>query len=171
MSEPRRTWESAARVFTQQPDRVAAAWRRVRLAQAANHGGPVHNLLDDAVEPFIQELGRTLEGASGSAWGRTRGVLRISPERGLRALQDEFVSLLRCLTDALEVLGAGPLQQERVRASIQEAMHSALAHAQQLAEPLAAAPRVPFGGLVVELFERQPPARTAQAPSPARDVH
>jgi hypothetical protein len=161
---------SAARVFSQQPDRVAAAWRRVRLAQAS-HGAPVHNLLDDVVEPFIRELGRNLEGAAGSAWARTRGVLRVSPERGVQALQEEFVTLLRCLGDALNVLGAGPVQQALVRSALQEAMESALAHAHQLVEPSAPSPRVPFGGLVVELFERRAPARSTHAAAPPRGMH
>ncbi len=170
MAQVKQTSLSAARVFSQQPDRVAAAWRRVRLVQATQ-GAPAHNLLDDVVEPFIRELGRSLEGAPGSPWARTRGVLRISHERGPGALQAEFFTLLRCLGDALDALGAPPSQQRLIRSAVREGMDSALAHAIHLAEPSLPVPDVSFGGLIVELFERRPTPDTADAAHPVRGVH
>src|SRR5690349_3139233 len=72
---------SVGRVFSSRPDRLAAAWRRVRYSQTKKGTIP-ENLLDTLVEPFIQEIGRNLCGAQGSAWTRTRGVLRVSAGRG-----------------------------------------------------------------------------------------
>ncbi|HET9451839.1 MAG TPA: hypothetical protein VFO83_13185, partial [Aggregicoccus sp.] len=129
----------AARVFSQQPDRVAAAWRRVRYAEGRKGEVP-HNLLDDVVEPFICELGRSLAGEASSAWGRTRGVLRLSPERGVRALYDEFAALRRCLVDALEVLGGTDEDRATVNRAVDEAVDSAVAYFQQLSDGRAEAP-------------------------------
>jgi len=157
----------AARVFAQQPDRVAAAWRRVRYAEGRKGEVP-HNLLDDVVEPFICEVGRGLSGNPGSAWARTRGVLRLSPERGVRALYDEFAALRRCLVDALEVLGGTDEDRNTINRAVDEAVDSAVASFQQLSDGRAEAPRVPFGGLVVEFFERPSPARTRATPERLR---
>jgi hypothetical protein len=148
----------AARVFSQQPDRVAAAWRRVRYAEGRKGEVP-HNLLDDVVEPFICEVGRSLAGDPSSAWGRTRAVLRLSPERGVRALYEEFAALRRCLVDALEVLGGSEEDRTTINRAVDEAVDSAVAYFQRLSDASADAPRVSFGGLVVEFFERTRPAR------------
>ena len=144
---------AVARVFTQQPDRVAAAWRRVRYAQQKDGGSP-QNLLDDVVEPFIRAVGGSLAGDKLSAWARTGGVLRLSVDRGPRALYDEFTALRRCLVDAMEVLGGGDSERSVVERSVDEAVDSAVALAQRMSDPSAAGPRVPFGGLVVECFDR-----------------
>ena len=149
----------AARVFAQQPDRVAAAWRRVRYAEGRKGAVP-HNLLDDVVEPFICEVGRSLAGDESSAWGRTRAVLRLSRERGVRALYEEFAALRRCLVDALEVLGGTDAERTTINRAVDEAVDSAVAYFQRLADPGADAPRVSFGGLVVEFFERPSPSRS-----------
>ncbi|MFP2912748.1 hypothetical protein ACLESD_48620 [Pyxidicoccus sp. 3LFB2] len=116
MNERGRKAAVLARFFRQQPDRIAALWRRMRLATEAE--GSVHVLgqLDGLVEPFIREVGRTLEGEETSPWSRTRAVLRLSPERGARALYDEFAALRRCLVDAAEVLGGGDWERERINA-------------------------------------------------------
>ena len=153
----------AARVFSQQPDRVAAAWRRVRYAEGPKGEVP-HNLLDDVVEPFICEVGRSLAGDPSSAWGRTRAVLRLSPERGVRALYEEFAALRRCLVDALEVLGGTDEDRGAINRAVDEAVDSAVASFLRLSDAGAEAPRVPFGGLVVEFFERPNPARLRSVP-------
>jgi hypothetical protein len=127
-----------------------------------------HNLLDDVVEPFICEVGRSLYGDPSSAWGRTRAVLRLSPERGVRALYDEFAALRRCLVDALEVLGGTDEDRTTVNRAVDEAVDSAVAYFQQLSDARAEAPRVPFGGLVVEFFERPHPSRIKAAPERLR---
>jgi hypothetical protein len=157
----------AARVFSQQPDRVAAAWRRVRYAEGRKGEVP-HNLLDDVVEPFICEVGRSLAGDPGSAWGRTRAVLRLSPERGVRALYEEFAALRRCLVDALEVLGGTEDDRTTINRAVDEAVDSAVAYFQRLSDASADAPRVAFGGLVVEFFERTRPARGKTAEERSR---
>src|SRR3989442_1417575 len=114
---------SIVRLFTTQPDRLAAAWRRVRFDQGDRNKPPV-NLLDSVVEPFVRELGHQLAGAAGSPWGRCQGVLRLAPERGVNGLYDEFSALRRCLNDALEVLGAGMKERAAVNASLDEAVAS-----------------------------------------------
>lgn len=152
---------AAARLFANQPERVAAAWRRVRYAQSKK--GQTHlpmNLLDGLIEPFVREIGFMLAGKAGSAWSRTTGVLRVSPERGPRGLYEEFAVLRKCLTDALDVVGASAEVRARVSASVDEAVDSAIAHLVQLGSDGAEAPAVPFGGIVVEYFER--PAATTK---------
>ncbi|HYO51937.1 hypothetical protein [Archangium sp.] len=155
-----------ARVFAGQPDRLAAAWRRVRFAEARKDGSPPRNQLDSVVEPFIREVGRSLEGKEGSPWSRTRAVLRLAPRRGVRALHEEFAALRHCLVDAVETLGGGDAERAMVNQALDEAVDSAVALMQRLANPLAARPRVPFAGLVVQLFERP---KTAVREKPAAE--
>ncbi len=143
-----------ARVFSQQPHRIAAAWRRMRHAERLGNTA-VAGLLDSLVEPFIRELGNCLAGQGPqSAWSRTRAVLRLSRERGARALHEEFATLRRCLVDAVEVLGGGDVERGEVNRAVDEAVDSAVALLQRLEDPAFEPPRVPFGGLVVEHFER-----------------
>ncbi len=78
MSDNARRRAGVARVFAGQPERLAAAWRRIRFAEARKEGSAPRNQLDSVVEPFIREVGRSLEGAAGSPWSRTRAVLRLS---------------------------------------------------------------------------------------------
>lgn len=158
---------AAARLFANQPERVAAAWRRVRYAQTKK-GQPnlALNLLDSVIEPFVREIGFQLAGKTGNAWTRTTGVLRVSPERGPRGLYEEFAVLRRCLTDALDVVGASAEVRARVSACVDEAVDSSIAHMVQLGSAEAEAPAVPFGGLVVEYFER--PAEVAKVSESAR---
>jgi hypothetical protein len=143
---------SVARVFTQQPNRVAAAWRRVRYSLTPRNER--ENLLDDVVESFVRELGYALSGREGSPWSRSKGVLKISPARGPHALFDEFAALRRCLNDALDVLGGGQGERLMVNAALDEAVDSAVALCRKLEHPGTPGPQVPFGGLVVEIFER-----------------
>lgn len=159
---------AAARLFANQPERVAAAWRRVRYSQSKKGQAQVQmNLLDSIIEPFVREIGFQLAGKAGSAWTRTTGVLRVSPERGPRGLYEEFAVLRRCLTDALDVVGATSEVRARVGACVDEAVDSSIAHLLQLGSSDAEAPAVPFGGLVVEYFER--PAVTKNA-APSRSA-
>ncbi|MGA9524278.1 MAG: hypothetical protein WBV82_22680 [Myxococcaceae bacterium] len=149
-------------MFTNQPERLAAAWRRVLYSRAGNEGVP-DNLLDGVVEDFIRQTGRALEGVTGDAWNRTRGVLRISTTRGVRALIDEFGALRRCMLDALNVLGAPPNEASTVAHCVQQAAESAAAYHRRLIDPGAPAPKVHFGGLVVEVVEpRKPPVLVLQ---------
>lgn len=152
---------AVVRVFTQQPNRVAAAWRRARFQLAAKGTVP-DNLLDDVVESFVREVGHALGGTPGCPWSRARGVLRISPVRGAHALYDEFAVLRRCLTDAVDVLGGGQAERALVNTAVDEAVDSAIATCRRMTDPRARPPEVPFGGLVVEIFER-PFAPTASA--------
>ena len=148
-----------ARVFVGQPERLAAAWRRMRFAEARKGGSAPRNQLDNVVEPFIREVGRGLEGAPGSAWGRTRAVLRLSSQRGTRGLQDEFAALRRCLLDAVETLGGGDAERALVDQALDEAVTSAGELLTHLSNPYAPRPQVPFAGLVVQCFEKPAPAR------------
>jgi hypothetical protein len=152
MTERKARAEGVARVFSQQPHRIAAAWRRMRHVES--RGTAPTSLLDGLVEPFIHELGLSLAGDETSAWSRTRAVLRLSSTRGARSLHEEFASLRRCLVDAVEVLGGGDEERATVNRAVDEAVDSAVALLERLMEPTAEGPRIPFGGLVVEHFER-----------------
>ena len=173
MAELARRGSGVARAFTGQPERLAAAWRRMRFAEARREGMPPRNQLDSVVEPFIREVGRTLEGQEGSAWARTCAVLKLSPNRGVRALQEEFAALRRCLVDAVDTLGGGDAEQAVVNQALDEAVAATTALMEHLGNPYYS-PRPPaaFGGLVVQLFEkpvaRKRPAASAEEP---RAVH
>ena len=120
---------------------------------------PPQSLLDGLVEPFIREVGASLAGNGTSPWSRTRAVLRLSPERGARALYEEFALLRRCLVDAVEVLGGGEQERAMVNRCVDEAVDSSVALLQRMKDSSAEGPRVPFGGLVVEWFDRPSEAR------------
>jgi hypothetical protein len=161
MVERTKRTAGVARVFTQQPERLAAAWRRVRCMGNKMPYAP-QSLLDGLVEPFIREVGMNLSGEQSSAWSRTRAVLRLSTERGARGLYEEFALLRRCMVDAVEVLGGGDAERAVVNRSVDEAVDSAVALLHRLKDASAEEPRVPFGGLVVEWIERGPEARRTQ---------
>ena len=147
----------AGTLFIERPERLAAAWRRDRYQEAAR-GTSARNLLDNVVEDFIRQIGHTLAGVAGSAWGRTSGVLRLSIARGSRALCDEFGSLRACLLTALKVVDASPRDWEAVVVSVEEALTCALGHWRRLENPALPPPVLPFGGLVVQVIEpRQHP--------------
>ncbi|EPX55816.1 hypothetical protein D187_008377 [Cystobacter fuscus DSM 2262] len=159
MAEHARRRAGVARVFVGQPERLAAAWRRMRFAEARKDGSPPCNQLESVVEPFIREVGRTLEGVEGSAWSRTRAVLRLSSRRGSRVLNDEFTALRRCMLDAVETLGGGDAERAVVNQALDEAVSSTEELVEHLANPFAPKPRVPFAGLVVQCFEKPARAR------------
>ncbi len=167
MTERSKRSVGVARVFTQQPDRLAAAWRRVRCI-GASQVQPPNSLLDGLVESFIREVGHSLAGEESSPWSRTRAVLRLSPDRGARGLYDEFAVLRRCLVDAVEVLGGGDPERAVVNRALDEAVDSAVALQQRMVDEAAEGPRVPFGGLVVECFERPSEARAQPSAGQAR---
>jgi len=159
MAEQARRRAGVARVFAGQPERLAAAWRRARFAEARKEGAPPRNQLDSLVESFIREIGHTLEGKEGSAWSRTRSVLRLSSQRGPRALNEEFAALRRCLLDAVETLGGGDSERAVVNNAVDEAAISSADLLEHLGDPFAPKPRVPFAGLVVHSFEKRAPVR------------
>jgi len=163
-----RVASKVARVLATRPDRVAAAWRRVRFTEVAKGQVP-DNLLDDVVESFVREVGHAMGGGEGRAWSRTRGVLRLSTERGVQALYGEFTALRRCLVDVIEVLGGTESDRAVVHAAVDEAVQSSAALYSRLTDPLGTEPTVSFGGIVLEYFER-PRAQAAQS-QPAPQVH
>ena len=147
--------------MAQQPDRVAAAWRRLRYAGLPDGRS---NLLDDVVEPFVKEIGAALEGAPGSPWGRTQAVLRISRARGAGALWEELTALQRCLLDACDALGGSDLERQLIMIAVEEAVGSAHGHYRHLFEG-AGPPVLTFGGLVVEQWEHFPKIAAASTNS------
>lgn len=157
---------AVARVFLHQPDRIAAAWRRLRHAQTHGRQTSLH-LIDALVEPFVREVGMALLGTPGSPWARTRGLLRISPERGARGLYDEFAALRRCMTDALETLGGGTEERRVIASALDEAVDSAVAICQRLQDPRAEAPLIDFGGVVLEIYEAAEAVKARPLPEPA----
>lgn len=146
---------AAAKMFIDQPERLAAAWRRERFSSAGGEHLP-ESLLDGCVESFVREIGYALGGVAGPAWSRARGVLRLSLSRCPSALYEEFGALRRCLLDALQVVDAEPAQQHQVVACIDEAVSSCLATCRRLENPSLPQPRISFGGLVIELIEPHP---------------
>jgi hypothetical protein len=157
---------AAGRMFLEQPQRLAGAWRRERWA-AQERGAP-ESLFDGVVEDFIRQMGLCLRGQPQSAWAATRGVLRLSVARSEDAVIDELCALRTCLLDALGVVGATASERALVARSVDEAAVSALGLLRRLKNPAAPAPRVPFGGVVVELVE---PSTRGQHPGhPARSA-
>lgn len=160
METSRQGGTGSGRVFSKRTDRLAAAWRAVRCV-GGTQGEQPNNLLDCVVEPFVREIGLSLQGREGSAWSRSTGVLRLSAARGARGLYEEFAALRRCLLDAVEVLQGSPEDRAVINAAIDDAVDSSVALCEQLLNRDADGPRVPFGGLVVEYFE--PSLRPAPA--------
>jgi hypothetical protein len=156
---------SVGRIFFQQPERLAAAWRRALLT--TRHANASCQLLDCLVESFVQEIGLMLTGKAGSPWTRTTGVLRVSQTRGSRGLYEEFSALRRCLEDALDVLNGTHADRLCVQGAVDEALDSAIALHQLTVDPTAERPQLPFGGLVVELFERDDTNAVALAAVPS----
>lgn len=161
-----KTAGAAARVFIEQPERLAAAWRSERFDEQGGRDVP-NNLLDGVVEDLIRQIGRALAEEPGHPWSRVRGVLRVSTVRGPEALADEFDTLRRCLYDALAVIKAAPVAFATVTAVIHDACASATALARRVEDPSAPPAKVPFGGLVVELIEAAPRPHVAVS-APAR---
>lgn len=156
---------AAGRMMAEQPERLAAAWRRERFTETGKRAVP-DNLLDGCVEDFVRQIGQSLRGVNGPAWSRTRGVLRLSLVRGERALFEEFGALRRCLVDALQVVDADTTEHQMIVTSIDQAIDSARASLRRLENPALPAPKIAFGGLVIELIEAQPrPAAVVQASS------
>jgi hypothetical protein len=146
---------AAARLMIEQPERLSAAWRRELWTRTGDERDPAQNLLDGVVEDFVRRVGMMLEGRLDVPWSYTRGVLRLCSSRGASSLYDEFAALRRCLLDALETLGGSAGEAQAVIDSVDEALASAVALYRRMNSPDAAPPVVPFGGLVVELFERR----------------
>ena len=161
MNQAKTVRGAAAKLFIEQPERLAAAWRRVRYTAMGHRGFP-DNLLDGCIDDFVRQIGHSLRGLNGEAWSRTRGVLRLSLGRGRRALQDEFSALRQCLIDALMVVDAETSEHAIVERSVQEALESCIAMSRRLVNPELPLPRVAFGGLVVELIECQPRPRLVE---------
>jgi hypothetical protein len=93
------------------------------------------------------------------------GVLRLSRNRGATALYEEFGALQRCLLDAMEVLGGSAREREQIAQAVGEALDSALTELLRLEGHRTTAARVPFNGLVVELFERAEEPVLLESPS------
>ncbi len=153
---------STERFLDQQAARLAATWRRIRRTQTGE-GPPAVQMLDGVVEPFLRQLAASLRGADGSAWARTRGILRLSPARGVEHLNLEFDALGVCLSGTLSTLGAPPPVRSLVLEQLREARASAKVLLKRLRDPAAPGPQVPFGGLVVECFEAARPVPAMRA--------
>ncbi len=126
---------------------LTRAWRSAGFVDAPEHP---QALLDGIVENLLVELGRGLdrpEEATGEAWQRARGVLRHSPERGLKALATEFRRLALTLDGLARTAGATDLERVRLR------QHLVAAHAQAVAEVQEGESH--GGRVVVELFEQR----------------
>lgn len=147
----------AAELLAQRADRLATTFRQLLSSQVPTLNGQTH-LLDGVAESFIRELGFSLLGVEGHPWSRCAGVLRLSNSRGELALRAEFGVLRHFLDEALRALGGTRSQRVAVRQYVGEALRSATGTFRSLrsgADPA----RIPFGGLVIELFEAKTPRR------------
>lgn len=152
---------SVGRLLVEKPDRVAIAWRKV--ASAA--GIPARTMLDEVVVPFVREIGRSLQGEPGSAWSRTRAVLRLDPARGPDGLFAELAALKRCLEDVLDVLKADTRDQALVARALHDAASSCLELFTRLDRPERVREASSFGGIVVEQFASSPTVPTTTTSS------
>jgi len=151
---------------------LAVTWRRLHGRQVvAHHRGGLRAvreeaddgrprpdlmpLIDAVAEPLLFEVGRGLSSDGGEAsapWTRCRGVLRVSPARGLLALDQEFRLLAGVAEAFARDRDAPPLLREHVAAALRASRR--LACAELLARMgTRAAPRIRFGGVIVELYE------------------
>lgn len=146
---------NAARLFVMWPHRMAALWRAPRAHLQAPSDG-FWSELDGLAESFIEQVGHLLRGAPISPWTRCQGVLRLSPSRRAGFLQREFDSLHWVVKEALGALKAPPSAHRRVEMAFFEAHESAACLLRSLFETPAPRPKVPFGGVVVEVFCRAP---------------
>jgi hypothetical protein len=163
-TETTETTSRLAHVLAARPDRIAAAWRRVCFGHRREQPGL--NLLDGVVESFVRELGFRLQGVEGSPWARSQGVLRLSRTRGVKGLQYEFAALRQCLLDALTVLGGSQRERDQIQQAILEGLSSCAA-ALAVLEGENPPARTPFGGVVVELFERPESPQSVRHETPA----
>ncbi len=152
--------EVVARLFSDRPERLLAAWRRVRAARPREEQ-PVSSLIDGLVEPFLREIGRSLAGARGHPWTRCQAMLRVSGSGAVGRYGEEFSALLQCSTEAIRVLGGQKYHVQQVSGWIRDAAESATCIALRTLGQAAPPPRVPFGGLVVQVFDKGAPCKPA----------
>jgi hypothetical protein len=161
--------ETLGHPFAREPERLASAWRRVRVAQMGGDEAP-DNLLEGVIEDFIRQMGLGLSGMEGSPWGRTVGILRVSARLGPGQICDEFGALSRCLLDALGAMAAPSKESSKVIGYIVEAAECVLTLHRRWFDRVGPEPAIPFLGLVVERMEPQPPAALAPAGPPVEAV-
>ncbi len=156
------TGGAAGRMFLEQAERLAAAWRRERYLEAGRSTGS-ENLFEAVVENFVRQVGLAMLGETSRPWATTRGVLRLSVTRGEQGVLDELSTLRRCLLDAMAVVGMTDDELAVLESAVSDAAVYALAHLRRLNDPDAPTCAVPFGGLVVELIEPQRRAPVVQS--------
>ncbi len=157
---------AVGRMFLEQTERLAAAWRRERYVEG-ERGLQRENLFDGVVESFVRQLGFALLGENPRPWATTRGVLRLSVTRGEQGVLEEISTLKRCLFDAMAVVCATREEYALVENALADAAVFALAHLRRLNDPDAPGCTIPFRGLVVELVE---PVLRAQAMRSVREA-
>jgi hypothetical protein len=146
-------WD-VAHTLIEYADRIATSWLHICRFTWPDRDWPW--LIDGLVEPFVVAIGHRLSNKPGEPWTKTAGVLRLSPRRGEKPLCDEFGVLRRCLHDACDVLDGDRRDRQLIDRAIAQGLHSALTLQAQLSTPRLPGPVVPFGGIVIELFERKP---------------
>jgi hypothetical protein len=147
----------SAQFLMQHPEQIADAWRRMRYAEDADR--VLESALEGALLSFLQEIGAQLAGATGSAWSRTTGVLRLCRREGISLIRNELATLRRVLGSALEAGHASVEERLAVNTAIDEALSSAVLAHEYLLHPERPAQDLRFGGVVVERVRFSAPPR------------
>jgi hypothetical protein len=137
-------------------ENAATVWRRLYYRGDAERIAQL-GLLDAVVEPLVFEIGRALESSGpvpSDAWSRTHGLLRLSSGRGEHALDEEFDLLAGVLDGMADQIHARAEERRTMLRGVEAARE--LAHAELRHLQGGPAPRVRFGGVVVEVFEAGP---------------
>ena len=136
---------------------LAQRWRRLLFQGDVQHAAERTALLQDVAEPLLFEAGRQLaSGAAGATapWSRCTGLLRLSPARGVTGLDEEFAVLQDVVEAFAAALDAPLAARRRLRTYLEAARLLSRAELARKLDPLAPRPAAPFGGVVVELYER-----------------
>jgi hypothetical protein len=135
---------------------LASQWRRRHYRSDPQQLRQM-SMLDLMVESLIFEVGRSVDSADiedhpDAAWERTRGVLRLSIERGVAGLDNEFDLLVEVLEGAADVWRAPSLSRWAMHLALEAARTHAHTEMRHMVDPRVVLP-TRFGGLVVEIFE------------------
>lgn len=123
-------------------------------------------LLEQLVQPLIVAIGRELQAPLpdvAAPWTRCPGTLRLSPTRGTLALVLDVSVLRRHILAAIAPAGSA-LARALVQDCLDVVLEGALGELAVLLGRTTSRPTLPFGGVIVELFEHE----AAVEPLPTR---
>jgi hypothetical protein len=139
---------------------LAGVWRRLHCHGDARRAQEVAQL-EGVIEPLIFELGRQLAAPvedDAAPWARCRGLLRLRVGADRGPLLQEFALLTEVALGYADRAGATESAKAELRRLLQMSAQLACSELAHRVDPRQPAPEVPFGGVVVEIFE---PVRAA----------